>query len=114
MYIKFKLTAHVPSVYWEYTEVELIYELDKETSLFGIPTIVLRDTTERQELMENGTLILAGTKTQDILNAFHSIDKMNMAWPMLGDYHKENVSDTVIRLLMGQSCKITRKGHDEY
>lgn len=86
----------------------------EETSLFGVPTIVLRNTTERQELMENGSLILAGTKTQDILNAYNSIMKFGMSWPKLDDYNKENVSETVIRLLMGQIEKIVRHGHDEY
>jgi UDP-N-acetylglucosamine 2-epimerase (non-hydrolysing) len=74
----------------------------EETSLFGIPTIVLRNTTERQELMENGTLILAGTKKEDILCAYHSIGKIKQSWNGLDDYTKTNVSDTVIRLLMGQ------------
>jgi UDP-N-acetylglucosamine 2-epimerase (non-hydrolysing) len=86
----------------------------EETSLFGVPTIVLRNTTERQELMENGTLILAGTKTEDILRAYKEVRNMKQPWPKLADYTKENVSDTVIRLLLGQSVRITRKGHDEY
>jgi UDP-N-acetylglucosamine 2-epimerase (non-hydrolysing) len=88
--------------------------IPEETSLFGVPTIVLRNTTERQELMENGSLILAGTRTEDILRAYESIGAMKQSWGKLDDYIKENVSDTVIRLLMGQSIKITRKGHDEY
>ena len=86
----------------------------EETSLFGVPTIVLRDTTERQELMENGSLILAGTRTEDILNAYSQIGKLTQSWGKLDDYVKENVSDTVIRLLLGSSKKINVKGHDEY
>lgn len=86
----------------------------EETSLFGVPTIVLRDTTERQELMENGSLILSGTRKEDILRAYDSIKNMKQRWPELGDYTKENVSDTVIRLLLGQTQKLERKGHDEY
>lgn len=86
----------------------------EETSIFGVPCIVLRDTTERQELMENGSLILAGTDTESILNAFYSIDAFFQPWMGLDDYEKVNVSDTVIRLLIGQTTIITRKGHDEY
>lgn len=86
----------------------------EETSLFGVPCIVLRNTTERQELMENGSPILAGTKTDDILRAYRSIGNMRQPWRGLGDYDKENVSETVIRLLLGQTEKITRKGHDDY
>jgi UDP-N-acetylglucosamine 2-epimerase (non-hydrolysing) len=86
----------------------------EETSLFGIPTIVLRDTTERQELMENGTLILAGTKKDDIIRAFHVVRSLPKTWKGLEDYDKLNVTDTVIRLLLGQSIQLTRRGHDEY
>jgi UDP-N-acetylglucosamine 2-epimerase (non-hydrolysing) len=86
----------------------------EETALFGRPCIVLRNTTERQELMESGSLILAGTKTEDIIRAYRSIGEMKQLWPVLEDYSKENVSDTVIRILMGQSVSIIRKGHDEY
>lgn len=74
----------------------------EETSIFHRPTIVLRDTTERQELMENGTLILAGTEKNKILTAYRSIKKFNQHWSELFDYDKTNVSDTVIRLLLGQ------------
>lgn len=74
----------------------------EETSIFGVPTIVLRNTTERQELMENGTLILAGTEKRSILTAYNSIGKLKQKWTGLYDYDKLNVSDTVIRLLLGQ------------
>jgi len=39
---------------------------------------------------------------------------MNQPWPKLPDYWKENVSDTVVRLLLGKDYKYERKGHDEY
>jgi hypothetical protein len=64
--------------------------------------------------MESGSLILAGTRTEDIVRAYRSIGEMKQTWPVLDDYSKENVSDTVIRILMGQKVSITRKGHDEY
>lgn len=86
----------------------------EETSLFGVPCVVLRNTTERQELMENGCTILAGTRTEDILRAYHSVQVLKQDWGPLEDYIKENVSDTVIRLLLGQKDYIVRKGHDEY
>jgi UDP-N-acetylglucosamine 2-epimerase (non-hydrolysing) len=92
----------------------------EETSLFGTNTVVLRNTTERQELMENGTLILAGTETESILNAYNFFLKKEMGndkvklWSGLEDYDKLNVSDTVVRLLMGQNFRPERMGHDEY
>jgi UDP-N-acetylglucosamine 2-epimerase (non-hydrolysing) len=75
--------------------------IPEETSLFHVPTIVLRRTIERQELIENGSIILAGTDKKDILRAYNAIGDMKQKWPVLEDYYKENVSDTVIRILIG-------------
>ena len=75
--------------------------IPEETSLLHVPTIILRRTIERQELIENGSVILAGTNKDDILRAFHSIGGMRQDWKPLDDYTKENVSDTVIRILIG-------------
>ena len=86
----------------------------EETSIFGVPTIILRNTTERQELLENGSCILSNTNKEDILTAYRGIHKLTQPWPRLPDYWKENVSDTVIRLLLGKDYKFERKGHDEY
>jgi len=73
----------------------------EETSLFHVPTIVLRNTTERQELMENGSLILAGTNKKNILEAYRGIGKLKQDWRGMEDYDKQNVSDTVIKMLLG-------------
>ena len=75
--------------------------IPEETSLLHVPAIILRKTIERQELIENGSVILAGTNKENILRAFHSIGELTQNWKSLGDYTKENVSDTVIRILIG-------------
>jgi UDP-N-acetylglucosamine 2-epimerase (non-hydrolysing) len=111
--IKFsdKVILHDPIGFFDFVNLELHARLvltdsgtcPEETSLFHVPCIVLRNTTERQELMENGCFILAGTKKEDILNAYQSIKKMDCKWTGLDDYEKLNVSDTVIKILMGHA-----------
>lgn len=86
----------------------------EETYHFKIPTIVLRNSTERQELMEAGGFVLAGTKTTDILNAFDYMKNNLYNCAKLDDYEKDNVSDTVLNLLIGRSFNIIKHGHDEY
>jgi UDP-N-acetylglucosamine 2-epimerase (non-hydrolysing) len=105
-----KVITHDPVGFFDFVQLERMAKVvftdsgtvPEETSIFGVSTIVLRDTTERQELLENGTLILAGTNKRDILTAYHSIGKMKQKWEGLYDYDKLNVSDTVIRLLLGK------------
>ena len=49
--------------------------IQEEAPAFGIPTLVLRDVTERPEGVEAGTLKLAGTKTAQItFEAKHLLD----------------------------------------
>ncbi len=87
----------------------------EETTLFGVPCVVLRNTTERQELMETGSFILAGYKTKDIIRAFneaYNYPKTN--WRVSDEYLTENVSDVVIKILMGLTPVIVRRGHDDY
>jgi UDP-N-acetylglucosamine 2-epimerase (non-hydrolysing) len=106
-----KVITHDPVGFFDFVQLERMAKVvftdsgtvPEETSIFGVPTIVLRNTTERQELMENGTCILAGTNKKDILTAYHGIGKMRQKWLPLPDYDKMNVSDTVIRLLLGSN-----------
>jgi UDP-N-acetylglucosamine 2-epimerase (non-hydrolysing) len=104
-----KVITHDPVGFFDFVQLERMAKVvftdsgtvPEETSMFGVPTIILRNTTERQELLENGTCILAGTNKRDILTAYHGLGKMKQKWGGLADYDKENVSDTVIRLLLG-------------
>lgn len=47
--------------------------IQEEAPSFGIPTLVLRDVTERPEGVEAGTLKLAGTKTAKIASAANQL-----------------------------------------
>jgi UDP-N-acetylglucosamine 2-epimerase (non-hydrolysing) len=42
--------------------------VQEEASALGKPVVVLREVTERPEAVESGTAIIAGTKTEDIVN----------------------------------------------
>ncbi len=105
-----KVITHEPVGFFDFVQLERFAKVvftdsgtvPEETSIFHIPTIVLRNTTERQELMENGTLILAGTEKRNILTAYNAIGNLAQKWEKMEDYDKLNVSDTVIRLLLGQ------------
>ncbi|MRR23531.1 UDP-N-acetylglucosamine 2-epimerase (non-hydrolyzing), partial [bacterium] len=105
-----KVTVLEPVGFFDFVQLERMATVvftdsgtvPEETSIFHVLTIVLRNTTERQELMENGTLILAGTDKRNILTAYNAIGKLGRNWEGLYDYDKQNVSETVIRLLLGQ------------
>jgi UDP-N-acetylglucosamine 2-epimerase len=65
------------------------------------PTLVIRDTTERQELIECGSTILCGTEFNNIMSSYKIIldnDRQKIFILPL-DYTINNVSDIVINIL---------------
>ena len=66
--------------------------VQEEAPSLGKPVLVMRDTTERPEAVEAGTVLLVGTnedlivsKTLDLLNSHHKFDKMSKLHNPYGD-----------------------------
>jgi len=76
--------------------------VQEECCIFGVPTLTIRESTERQETIECGSNILCGTKTENIIEAVCIIMKRNNKWYIPDDYLIENVSDTIINILIGK------------
>jgi len=76
--------------------------VQEECCIFGIPSLTIRKSTERQETIECGSNVLCGTKTEDILEAFYVTINRENNWKVPDDYLIENVSDTVINILIGK------------
>ena len=76
--------------------------VQEECCIYKVPSITIRNTTERQETIECGSNILSGTNKDDILTAFNATIKRSNTWTPPEDYLVENVSDTVINILLGR------------
>jgi len=75
----------------------------EETMLFDVPSLIIRESTERQELIENGSSILTGMEYGSIVNGFNFISLLEpINWEKLEDYTCKNVSDKVIKILIGK------------
>lgn len=74
----------------------------EECCIFGVPTLTIRDATERQELLECGSNILVGTDTKSIVGTFNATIDRKYKWNVPEDYMNPNVSDTVINFLIGK------------
>lgn len=74
----------------------------EECCIFNVPSITIRESTERQETIECGSNILVGTNTEQIVNVFNTIKDRTCLWEPPEDYMKTNVSDTVINILIGK------------
>jgi UDP-N-acetylglucosamine 2-epimerase (non-hydrolysing) len=75
--------------------------VQEECCLFNIPSVTLRDVTERPETVECGSSIIAGCEPAHILAAVDSILKQACLWEAPREYQVKNVSSTIAKIIMG-------------
>jgi len=75
--------------------------VQEECCIFGVPTVTMRDVTERPETIECGSNLLAGVEAQRILPAIDLAVRSAGTWTPPAEYLAENVSDVVARIVLG-------------
>lgn len=75
--------------------------VQEECAIFKIPTVTLRDVTERPETLECGSNILSGADLADILRCVHVVLSTPPVWDPPKEYLVRNVSHTVTKILLG-------------
>lgn len=86
--------------------------IHEDAGIMGIPALVIRESTERPEAFDTGNVILTGMNATSILLSIEVARKqyeqsVNFSTPF--DYCDLNVSDKVIRLIIGYSKLILKK-----
>jgi UDP-N-acetylglucosamine 2-epimerase (non-hydrolysing) len=72
--------------------------ISEESSILNFPAISIRDSMERQEALDTGSMILSGIEFEDIVNGISLIrDKPNMTIPQA--YQEYNHSEIVVRFI---------------
>jgi UDP-N-acetylglucosamine 2-epimerase (non-hydrolysing) len=75
--------------------------VQEEATLLHVPSVVLRDVTERAECLEAGSGILSGADPARILAAAKAVVSAKTDWTPPAEYLQENVSDVVASLVVG-------------
>jgi UDP-N-acetylglucosamine 2-epimerase (non-hydrolysing) len=75
--------------------------VQEECAIFGVPTVTLRDVTERPETLECGSNILSGAEPETILRCVRTVLAARARWAPPREYLVENVSDTVLKIVTG-------------
>lgn len=75
--------------------------VQEECCIFGVPTVTMRDVTERPETVECGSNILAGVEADRILPAIDLAVRSAGRWTPPPEYLVANVSDTVAKIVLG-------------
>lgn len=75
--------------------------VQEECAIFNVPTVTIRDVTERPETIECGSNILSGTEAKSIIRCVKTVLALEKDWTAPREYLRENVSEIVVRILMG-------------
>jgi UDP-N-acetylglucosamine 2-epimerase (non-hydrolysing) len=75
--------------------------VQEECCIFKVPNITIRDTTERPETIECGSNILSGTEPKSIVRCVRTVLEQKPNWMVPPEYSVENVSNTVIKIILG-------------
>ena len=79
--------------------------VQEECSIFKVPSVTIRDTTERPETLEYGNNILSGAQVESVLDCVKVILRRGPTCGIPPEYLWENVSNTVAHLVLGYHLK---------
>lgn len=80
--------------------------VQEECCLLRVPTVTIRDSTERPETVECGSNIVSGLNKDNILNCFKRAKSLPTDWEIPKGYKDENVSDKVINFLFSNQLGV--------
>ncbi len=79
--------------------------VQEECAIFGMPNVTIRDVTERPETIECGSNILSGAEAESVVQCVHTVLSLKGRWTAPPEYLVDNVSNTVIKILLGFLCR---------
>jgi UDP-N-acetylglucosamine 2-epimerase len=83
--------------------------ITEEASLMHFPAITVRQAHERPEGMDEGTLIMTGLNTKNILMAIDTVSSQSVQnIHTVDDYETDNVSQKVVRIIMSYTEYVNR------
>jgi len=75
--------------------------VQEECCILNVPTVTIRDSTERPETVECGSNIVSGLEFEDIIRCAGMAKKMGREWKYPAGYIEKGVSDRVVNFLLG-------------
>ena len=78
----------------------------------NFPAVTIRQTHERPEGMDEGTVIMCGLKSERVLQSIEVVTKQFdpkvRTFRLVSDYESENISKKVLRIIIGYIDYVNR------
>lgn len=92
--------------------------ITEESSIMNFPAVTVRQTHERPEGMDEGTVIMCGLKSERILQSIEVVTKQldpNVrTFRLVSDYESENISRKVVRIIISYIDYVNRNVWHKY
>jgi UDP-N-acetylglucosamine 2-epimerase (non-hydrolysing) len=75
--------------------------VQEECCILGVPSITIRDVTERPETIESGSNMLVGVSLESMLNGLEVVLNERQKWEPPAGYLATNVSSRVAKIVLG-------------
>jgi UDP-N-acetylglucosamine 2-epimerase (non-hydrolysing) len=86
--------------------------ITEESSILNFPAITIRQSHERPEGMDSGTLIMSGLKIQNVIDSINIVTSqysgLSRLFEIIPDYNEDNVSNKVVRIIQSYTDYINR------
>lgn len=80
----------------------------EESSIMCFPAITIRQAHERPEGMDEGTLIMSGVNSKDILDSINIVTSKSHIPHIVNDYDTDYVGQKIVRIIMSYTGYINR------
>jgi UDP-N-acetylglucosamine 2-epimerase (non-hydrolysing) len=92
--------------------------ITEEGSLLNLPAVTIRNAHERPEGMDVGTLIMAGLKSERVLDAVNVViaqhERGNRVMARVEDYEAQSVSKKILRIVLSYTDYVNRVVWEKY
>jgi UDP-N-acetylglucosamine 2-epimerase (non-hydrolysing) len=75
--------------------------VQEECAILGVPSVTLRDVTERPEVIEHGGGLLCGADPERIADGVRAVLALPTDWAPPPEYMVRDVSSVVVRIALG-------------
>ena len=83
--------------------------ITEESSILGFPAIMIRNSHERPEGMDQGVLIMSGLEKERVLECIEVTLETKFTQPIVQDYNQENVSNKVLKIILSYIDYVNRE-----
>ena len=88
--------------------------ITEESSILGFPAITVRQAHERPEGMDEGTLIMSGLESENIITAINVGTSQTETMTIVNDYDADHVAAKVVRIILSYTDYINRTVWKKY